>query len=397
MYKTGGCLRLVQRGDHFSQTSRVVLPSRQPGGWSARGQPCDAIHAVLRRYMAFYAESTLGYRSSLIERASKAPLLLSNGNPYHQVSHEDAVLAAIYGWRRLSKSHKVLRWAWLSRGMASKEEMMEVNAGIDLTSEELTAEMKKCELDATAQEWDTPLDEVWMQPDVQRTCFIWQMKMDGEDETAEQWEREDDEWRCLPSHWQLILNRKLSEFHSKIQDADILYAHRKDVFGEADIKTKNAASKLKSLQEGKGSDFIILICKGSGKEASQDVYNKSLNKTKGTLKASTSKHVSAYNLSILKMTLQLHSDAASGEIHAPKSLRVLSVTGRSREVQELRLHLDALSLSTSRVMEDLPGEKKKRPRQNKCEEDAEGLVSILHILYIYPPPSQTFPNYIHTE
>ena len=59
--------------------------------------------------MAFYNESSLGYRSGLLEQASSTPLLLSSGNPYHQLSHEDCIISAIYGWKRLAKCRSVLR------------------------------------------------------------------------------------------------------------------------------------------------------------------------------------------------------------------------------------------------------------------------------------------------
>ena len=96
-------------GELFSKTTRVVLPERQPGGWSARGQPCDAIHALLRKNMNTYLETCLGYRSGLMSRATETPVLMSNGNVHLAVSHEDSVLSCIYGWQRMAKKQKVLR------------------------------------------------------------------------------------------------------------------------------------------------------------------------------------------------------------------------------------------------------------------------------------------------
>ena len=98
-----------QRGEAFSQNNRVVLPCRQPGGWSARGQPCDAVHSIFRRHMTFFTESSLGYRSSILNQATSSPLMMSNGNPYHSIPHLDSVMAAVYGWKRLGKSRSVLR------------------------------------------------------------------------------------------------------------------------------------------------------------------------------------------------------------------------------------------------------------------------------------------------
>ena len=118
------------QGEAFSLSNKVVLPCRQPGGWSARGQPCDAIHSVYRRFICFYTESSLGYRSSLLTQATSSPLLLSNGNPHHTVSHLDSVMASIYGWKRIAKNRHVLRQGantrvgvhvWVSRGDGMNE------------------------------------------------------------------------------------------------------------------------------------------------------------------------------------------------------------------------------------------------------------------------------------
>ena len=93
-------------GEHFASTSNVALPARQPGGWSARGQPCDAVHSIYRRYMTFYQETCFGYRGRLMQRAKEIPVLMSNGNIHLTASHEDSVMAAIYAWQRLSKRRK---------------------------------------------------------------------------------------------------------------------------------------------------------------------------------------------------------------------------------------------------------------------------------------------------
>ena len=44
-----------------------------------------------------------------MEKAKECPLLMSNSNPFLSVSHSDAITAAVYGWRRLSKMKKTLR------------------------------------------------------------------------------------------------------------------------------------------------------------------------------------------------------------------------------------------------------------------------------------------------
>ena len=62
------------RRSEYLRSQRIVPPLLQPGGWSARGQPCDAVHATYRKYMSAYAEYLMGFRGPLFERALEVPL-----------------------------------------------------------------------------------------------------------------------------------------------------------------------------------------------------------------------------------------------------------------------------------------------------------------------------------
>ena len=59
--------------------------------------------------MATYSETIAGYRNALIDRAMDDPILMSNSNQYLEVSHSESIMAAIYGWKRLSKNRKFFR------------------------------------------------------------------------------------------------------------------------------------------------------------------------------------------------------------------------------------------------------------------------------------------------
>ena len=56
------------RRQQFSSTANVLLPMRKPGGWSARGQACDAFHDVLRFKVDLAKDQALGFNSSLLQR-----------------------------------------------------------------------------------------------------------------------------------------------------------------------------------------------------------------------------------------------------------------------------------------------------------------------------------------
>lgn len=214
-----------------------------------------------------------------------------------------------------------------------------------------------------------------------RTTFLWQIRTSVVDQSAEQWEAEEDLWRCLPAHWQAILNKHLASFKGRVQDAEAVYRHRLEQHGPDDQKTKNSLKKFESLRSGEDSEDIILICKKTMKEASPDVYSKSVLKGKAdgkiTLKVSCSKFVNAYRLSMRNLTLEL---VQQGEEQTDiKSLRIVSVTGASREVQELRVHLNALSLSSSKVLDSLPGKNK----STKKISDQERHCNAVRHIFIY--------------
>ena len=234
--------------------------------------------------------------------------------------------------------------------MATKEEMVTFNPDcVQLSTGELEKEMQNGEITASNDAWQTGIDEVYTQPDVQRTTFLWQVMMkDSEGPDGNDDDEEVSHWVCLPQHWQTILNQRLSEFHSKIQDAEALYLHRRDTYGDEDIKSKNSLQKLERLKAGEGASSYVLISKSTGKEASADVYNKAISRSKTTVTVLCGPRVVAYKFNISDMSLETMTPA--GEASEVKNLRIVSVTGRSREVQEIRVHLTALSLATSSVM-----------------------------------------------
>lgn len=233
--------------------------------------------------------------------------------------------------------------------MASMEEMQKVSPE-PFSLEGLAAEMDDCEKEAEDCHLEAPMDELFERPDLNRTTFLWQMQRVPDDDEVGDWERDDEiSWSCLPAHWQSILNARLAQFNASVQDAEAFYLHRLDKFGADDIKTKNAKAKFESTQAGKGSVSAIIMVKSSGKEASPEIYKRSVFNKDGVLQVALSKHTVGYKLDLRTMTLATVEDEPIF-----KQLRVVSVTGRSREVQELRLHLTALSLQSSKVMEGMP-------------------------------------------
>lgn len=89
----------------------------------------------------------------------------------------------------------------------------------------LKDEMSQCEAEITQDiSMHASVDELLEKPDIDRTTFLWQIEGAMCEENAEDWEQEDSGWHCLPNHWQQILNARLAEHQSKVQDAETLDA-----------------------------------------------------------------------------------------------------------------------------------------------------------------------------
>ena len=100
-----------------------------------------------------------------------------------------------------SRPHAPGRSAWLSRDIANMGDVIEFNPDVPrLTTGELEKELASGEVTAEDHAWTAPIDEVFSQPDILRTTFLWQVKMEkdewehGEDEC----EVRDHQWACLP-------------------------------------------------------------------------------------------------------------------------------------------------------------------------------------------------------
>ena len=103
------------------------------------------------------------------------------------------VLSDIYSDKKCSLKCfcQTLRWAWLSRGMASYEEMSEISPD-QVSVEQLKEEMPACEAFAHEDfELHDSIDELLEKPDINRTTFLWQIESSLAGEDMEDWEKED--------------------------------------------------------------------------------------------------------------------------------------------------------------------------------------------------------------
>ena len=95
-----------------------------PGGWSAHGQPNDAIHQYLRFLQKIYESITLGYQTNPLIRP-KLEMMTSTTVQTHRrsMSDRDLIEKDLWAWWSMPKS--LCRWAWVSRGYIDVETMAE--------------------------------------------------------------------------------------------------------------------------------------------------------------------------------------------------------------------------------------------------------------------------------
>lgn len=66
------------RREEWSKENSCLLPLKPPGGWSACGQPCDAMHHMLRRLVNRYVDATLGSQAASIRDFARDLYLQNN-------------------------------------------------------------------------------------------------------------------------------------------------------------------------------------------------------------------------------------------------------------------------------------------------------------------------------
>ena len=133
----------TKQGEHLRRNQileemNMLEPSEERGGWSAKGQPCDKVHAVFRRRCDSHGGLALGYRHNLRNRKPYADLDIGvNGVIQRSLSANDVVENVISNWFTLSPA--LCQWAWVSCGPITEKEMADMNG---VTLEKLNENME---------------------------------------------------------------------------------------------------------------------------------------------------------------------------------------------------------------------------------------------------------------
>ena len=126
---------------------------KTPGGWSTLGQPNDAFHQFMHKLRKAYDRAYVRQNSNVLLRGSwdkhaflstdesdaQASEFDRNGRTAAKLPLDAALTADMYSWRSLPE--KVVRWAWRSRGLVTREEQAN---WADMSEEALVEQDQQC-------------------------------------------------------------------------------------------------------------------------------------------------------------------------------------------------------------------------------------------------------------
>ena len=90
----------MRRRKWAKQTNAGFLP-KPPGGWSAKGQPCDAFHAYFRLLTDQYEDQCLGYGHNIFRRPRPEDIPVSGCHIRKHLSIQQIIECNIWAWHQM--------------------------------------------------------------------------------------------------------------------------------------------------------------------------------------------------------------------------------------------------------------------------------------------------------
>ena len=90
----------MRRRTWAKQTNAGFLP-KPPGGWSAKGQPCDAFHAFFRVLTDRYEDQCLGYGHNIFRRPRPEDIPVSGCHIRKHLSIQQIIECNIWAWHEM--------------------------------------------------------------------------------------------------------------------------------------------------------------------------------------------------------------------------------------------------------------------------------------------------------
>ena len=168
------CLR-----QKFCSADNIKIFSEVPGGWSANGQPCDAIHQYYRSLNDSFQTVSLGMnRNPLLRQRLQDLTHTASSFGKRSLSWQSVIDCDIWSWQNLPL--KLHRYAWVSRGYLTYQEMADVSS---MTAEEVETEEASAKdaykniMSLTAIPNVAPLlpERPSKEPLVGESIYMWQM------------------------------------------------------------------------------------------------------------------------------------------------------------------------------------------------------------------------------
>jgi len=203
-----------QRRDAWMASQNVQILTSIPGGWSAHGQPNDAVHQYLRYLQKIYESVALEIHPNPLIR----PRLESMTSTHVQIGQRgltarQLIEKDLWAWWHMPPS--LMRWAWISRGYVSVEKMAEWHG---MTVEALKQDGKSSEeqrksllemtsMPALVPKFDEDTIKLLEAPLPGETKRVWLTP-----ETA----LADSEWQVIPNRVSLAMERELAKFRKEL-------------------------------------------------------------------------------------------------------------------------------------------------------------------------------------
>jgi len=85
----------------WAKSANAGFLPKPPGGWSAKGQPCDAFHAYFRLLTDQYEDQCLGYGHNLFRRPRPEDIPVSGCHIRKQLSIHQIIECNIWAWHQM--------------------------------------------------------------------------------------------------------------------------------------------------------------------------------------------------------------------------------------------------------------------------------------------------------
>ena len=229
----------------------VVLFPCLVGGGSANGAPADAYHAEQRQYQRSFEDCALGYHDDIYKRPDLVSLARGSKGFRRNIDAETQVVGHIWSWLQIKG--RTLRWAWLSRGLGTREQMAEWHG---LTSAEVEAEYdmeqhraeNPCSLDSLPTVTPPAVDERLHEPLEGEVTRMWvisrfDLPEDGPDDLPA-----DVVWEQMPRFMTLLADKYVAKFN---HDLKLLEAKLADLENAAEVSQTMRQAAIEKVEKHK--------------------------------------------------------------------------------------------------------------------------------------------------